>query len=55
MLNLLKNFYLIAKYSKKAQTPGWVWIVVALIIAAAVIIGIYIYTEEKPKPFWETD
>lgn len=42
-------FYLFQ--NKKAN--AWVWIIVALIIAIAIIVATQIYTSNQTHPFWE--
>ncbi len=49
MLKSINNIYGVA--NKKGN--AWVWVVVALIIAAAIIIGMYMYTSSQTHPFWE--
>ncbi len=51
MLNLIKNMWNILRYNTKGNSA--VLIIVALIIAAAIIIGIFMYTSNQTHPFWE--
>ncbi len=48
-LILMKNVTSLLK-SKKGSTGG---IIIALIIAAAIVIAVYIYTSNQTHPFWE--
>ena len=51
MFNSIKDICGFIKYNKKGN--AWAWVIVALIIAAAIIIGIYMYTSSQTHPFWE--
>ena len=52
-IDLIKNTFGYLK--NKKGVSGWVWIVVAIIIAVAIIVGMMLYNQgqaSKPVPFW---
>jgi len=51
MMNLIKNATNMLRHNKKGS--AWVWIIVALIIAAAIIVAMVIFTGSQTHPFWE--
>ena len=52
MLNLIKYAIHNLKNNKKGSAAG---IIMALIIGAAIVIAVYIYTSNQTHPFWEID
>ena len=54
MMSLIKNLTTTLRYSKKGNNT-WVWIVITLIVAAAVLGAMLIYTQSQTHPFWEVE
>ncbi len=51
MLTTLKNMKFMFKLNKKGNAVAWV--IIALIVATAIVVGVYIYTSNQTHPFWE--
>ena len=51
MSKSIKNTFGFINANKKGS--AWVGIIIAIIIAAAIIIAVYIYTSSQTHPFWE--
>ena len=50
MLELLKSNINTINLNKRGNAG---WVIVALIIAAAIVISVYLYTSSQTHPFWE--